>query len=71
MFQCEPSVAEGCSALNRHCVLDTSSRTFQMLQIHIEITVELLQTRNIDAMLFECLASVADSDTTLMVDLTC
>ena len=39
MFQCGPSVAEGCSALNQHWVLDTNSRTFQMLQINIEITV--------------------------------
>ena len=39
MFQCWPSVAEGCSALNQHRVLDTNSRTFQMLQINIEITV--------------------------------
>ena len=39
MFQSGPSVAEGCSALNQHWVLDTNSRTFQMLQINIEITV--------------------------------
>ena len=32
-------VAEGCSALNQHLVFDTNSRTFQMLQINIELTV--------------------------------
>ena len=39
MFQCGASVTEGCSALNQHWVFDTNSRTFQMLQINIELTV--------------------------------
>ena len=39
MFQCWASVAEGCSALNQHWVFDTNNRTFQMLQINIELTV--------------------------------
>ena len=39
MFQCGPSVAEGCP--NQHWVFDTNSRTFQMLQINIEITVAI------------------------------
>ena len=39
MFQYGASVAEGCSALNQHMVFDTNNRTFQMLQIKIELTV--------------------------------
>ena len=33
MFQCGASVAEGCSALNQHWVLDINSRTFQILTL--------------------------------------
>ena len=39
MFQCGASVEEGCSALNQHWVFDKNNRTFQMLQINIELTV--------------------------------
>ena len=39
MFQCRASVAEGLSALNQHLVFDTNNRTFQMLQINIELMV--------------------------------
>ena len=37
VFQCGPSVAEGCP--NQNWVFYTNSGTFQMLQINIEITV--------------------------------
>ena len=39
MFKCGASVAEGCSALNQQLVFDTNNRTFQMLQINIQVTV--------------------------------
>ena len=52
LFQSGASVAEGCSALNQHWVLDTNSGAFQMLQINIELTVWMHQTRKVDAMLF-------------------
>ena len=39
MFQCGASVAEGCSALKQHWVLDVDIRTFQILHFNIELTV--------------------------------
>ena len=35
MFQCGASVAESCSALNQHWVLDMNSRTLQILHLNI------------------------------------
>ena len=39
MFQCGASVAESCSSLNQHWVLDINSRTFQILHFNIELAV--------------------------------
>ena len=39
LFQCGVSVAESCSALNQHWVLDMNSRTFEILHFNIELAV--------------------------------
>ena len=39
MFQCGASVAESCSLLNQHWVLDINSRTFQTLHFNIKLAV--------------------------------
>ena len=39
MLQCGASVAESCSALNQHWVLDMNSRTCQILHFKIELAV--------------------------------
>ena len=56
MFQWGASVAESCSALNQHWVLDMNSRTFQIQHFNIELAVIIASNTKRQR-------SVTDSDT--------
>ena len=54
MFQCGASVAESCSALNQHWVLDMNSRTFQILHFNIELAIGSSIKRRRNVILMFC-----------------
>ena len=66
MFQCQANVADSGPVLKQYCVFGMDSRDILNATFdNKNNSCNSIQTQNVDSMLFQCWASITDSDTTL------